>query len=147
MLPGETWPWVAPPKVVLSHNPPLRCSNSATRVFVFQFHWIIRGTNFYLTFSQQNAEAWNNLSHVYIKKGQKCVQYLCSIQLYFKVISIGNRMNASAFRDLWERVIGECKLRTFKTSRVTINHEMDEQVHAIIYSLYTQQNHSIALFP
>ena len=35
-------------------------------------------------------------------------------------------MNASAFRDLW------AILRTFKTSRVTINHEMHEQVHTIV---------------
>ena len=31
------------------------------------------------------------------------------------------------------RAIGECNLRTFKTSRVTINHEMHEQVHTIFY--------------
>ena len=40
------------------------------------------------------------------------------------------------------RAVGECNLRTFKTSRVTINHEMHEQVHTIFYLLYTQQNYS-----
>ena len=29
------------------------------------------------------------------------------------------------------RAVGECNLGTFKTSRVTINHEMHEQVHTI----------------
>ena len=43
------------------------------------------------------------------------------------------------------RAVGECNLRTFKTSRVTINHEMHEQVHTIIYLLYYQQNYSNAL--
>ena len=43
------------------------------------------------------------------------------------------------------RAIGECNLRTFKTSRVTINHEMHEQVHTIFYLLYSRQNYSIAL--
>ena len=57
-------------------------------------------------------------------------------------------MNVSAFRDLWARVVlkvlkiaravGECNLRTFKTSRVTINHEMHEQVHTIFYLLYSR---------
>ena len=37
------------------------------------------------------------------------------------------------------RAVGECNLRTFKTSRVTINHEMHEQVHTIFYLLYSQQ--------
>ena len=36
------------------------------------------------------------------------------------------------------RAVGECNLRTFKTSRVTINHEMHEQVHMIFYLLYSQ---------
>ena len=36
---------------------------------------------------------------------------------------------------------------TFKTSRVTINHEMREKVHKIFNILYTQQNYSIAVFP
>ena len=56
-------------------------------------------------------------------------------------------MNVSAFRDLWARVMfcSECNLRTFKTSRVTINPEMHEQVHTIIYLLYVQQNYSVAL--
>ena len=36
---------------------------------------------------------------------------------------------------------------TFKTSRVTTNHQMHEQVHTISYLLHTQQNYSIALFP
>ena len=40
------------------------------------------------------------------------------------------------------RAVGECNLRTFKTSRVTINHEMHEQVHTIFYLLYSQQNYS-----
>ena len=35
------------------------------------------------------------------------------------------------------RAVGECNLRTFKTSRVTINHEMQEQVHTIFYLLYS----------
>ena len=43
------------------------------------------------------------------------------------------------------RAVGECNLRTFKTSRVTINHEIHEQVHTIFYSLYSQQNYSNAL--
>ena len=47
-------------------------------------------------------------------------------------------MNASAFRDLWARVTASARaiLRTFKTSRVTINHEMHEQVHTIFYLLH-----------
>ena len=49
------------------------------------------------------------------------------------------------------RAVGECNLGTFKTSRVTINHEMHEQVHKIFYLLYSQQNcsnmlHFIELF-
>ena len=36
------------------------------------------------------------------------------------------------------RAVGECNLRTFKTSRVTINHEMHEQVHTIFYLLYSR---------
>ena len=43
------------------------------------------------------------------------------------------------------RAVGECNLRTFKTSRVTINPEMHEQVHTIFYLLYIQQNYSFAL--
>ena len=43
------------------------------------------------------------------------------------------------------RAVGECNLRTFKTSRVTINHEMHEQAHTIFHSLYSQQNYSNAL--
>ena len=43
------------------------------------------------------------------------------------------------------RTVGECNLRTFKTSRVTINHEMHEQVHTIVSLLYSQQNYSNAL--
>ena len=62
-------------------------------------------------------------------------------------------MNASAFRGLSEvlkvlkiaRAVGECNLRTFKTSRVTINHEMHVEVHTILYLLYSQQNYSNAL--
>ena len=57
-------------------------------------------------------------------------------------------MNASAFCDIWARVmfwkvlkiaraVGKCNLRTFKTSRVTINPQMHEQVHAIFYLLYS----------
>ena len=47
------------------------------------------------------------------------------------------------------QAIGECNLNTFKISRVTINHEMHEQVYTIFYLLhvYTQQNQSITLFP
>ena len=40
------------------------------------------------------------------------------------------------------RAVGECNLRTFKTSRVTINHEMHEQVHTIFYLLNSRQNYS-----
>ena len=40
---------------------------------------------------------------------------------------------------------GSCNLRTFKTSRVTINHEMHEQVYTIFYLLYSQQTYSNAL--
>ena len=36
------------------------------------------------------------------------------------------------------RALGECNLRTFKTSRVTINHKMHEQVHTIFYLLYSR---------
>ena len=43
------------------------------------------------------------------------------------------------------RAVGECNLRTFKTSLVPINHEMHEQVHTIFYLLYTPQNYSITL--
>ena len=43
------------------------------------------------------------------------------------------------------RAVGECNLRTLKTSRVTINHEMHEQVHTIFYLLYSQQNNSNTL--
>ena len=43
------------------------------------------------------------------------------------------------------RAVGECNLRTFKTSLVPINHEMHEQVHTIFYLLYSQQNYSKAL--
>ena len=42
-------------------------------------------------------------------------------------ISIGNRMNGSAFQDLG--------------ARVKINPEMHEQVHTIFYLLYIQQNY------
>ena len=41
------------------------------------------------------------------------------------------------------RAVGKCNLRTFKTSRVTINPEMHEQVHTIFYLLYIQQNYSV----
>ena len=44
------------------------------------------------------------------------------------------------------RTVGECNLGTFKTSRVTINHEMHEQVHTIFYLLYSQQNCSNAAY-
>ena len=37
------------------------------------------------------------------------------------------------------------QFENFKTSRVTINREMHEQVHTIFYLLYSQQNYSIAL--
>ena len=43
------------------------------------------------------------------------------------------------------RAVRECNLRTFKTSRVTINDEMHEQVHTIFYLLYSPQNCSNAL--
>ena len=42
------------------------------------------------------------------------------------------------------RALGECNLTTFKTSRVTINPEMHDQVHTIFYLLYIQQNYSVA---
>ena len=42
------------------------------------------------------------------------------------------------------RAVVECNLRTFKTSRVTINPEIHEQVHTIFYLLYIQQNYSVA---
>ena len=35
------------------------------------------------------------------------------------------------------RAVGECNLRTFKTSRVTINHEMHVQVHTLFYLFYS----------
>ena len=35
------------------------------------------------------------------------------------------------------RAVGECNLKTFKTSRVTINHEMHGQVHTFFYLLYS----------
>lgn len=65
-------------------------------------------------------------------------------------------MNASAFvtcghlTDVLKvheiaRAVGEHNLRTFKT-RVTINHEMPEQAHAILI-YFSQQNYSIAVFP
>ena len=41
------------------------------------------------------------------------------------------------------RAVGEDNLRTFKTSIVTINHEMHEQVHTIFYLLYCQQNYFV----
>ena len=49
-------------------------------------------------------------------------------------------MNMSAFR-----AVGKCNLRTFKTSLVSINHEMHEQIYTIFYLLYSQQNYSNAL--
>ena len=58
------------------------------------------------------------------------------------LICIGNRMNLSAFRD---SPTACAILRTFKTSRVTINHEMHKQVHMIFYLLYSRQNYSIFL--
>ena len=36
------------------------------------------------------------------------------------------------------RAVGECNLRTFKTSRVTINHEMHEKVYTIFYLSYSR---------
>ena len=41
------------------------------------------------------------------------------------------------------RAVGECNLRTFKTSRVTINHGMYEQVHTIFYLLFTQTRYFV----
>ena len=65
------------------------------------------------------------------------------------LISIGNQMNAGAFRDLWMRVLFSSSqnctsrwrmpLENFKTSQATINQEMHEQVHAIFCLLYSQQ--------
>ena len=53
-------------------------------------------------------------------------------------------MNMSAFRDLCPRVVFLKvlkTLRTFKTSLVTIDPEMQEHVHTIFYLLYIQQNY------
>ena len=38
-------------------------------------------------------------------------------------------------------------MRTFKTPLVPINHDMHENVPPIFYSLYTQQNYFITVFP
>ena len=43
------------------------------------------------------------------------------------------------------RAVGECNLKTFKTSLMPINHEMHEQVHTIFYLLYSQQKYSNVL--
>ena len=43
------------------------------------------------------------------------------------------------------RAVSDCNLRTWKTSLVTINHEMHEQVHTIFYLVYSKQNYSNAL--
>ena len=54
----------------------------------------------------------------------------------FYLISIGNRMNTSAFCALWAWVM------FWKFSKL---HEPYEQVHTIFYLLYSRQNYSIAL--
>ena len=41
--------------------------------------------------------------------------------------------------------VGECNLRTFKTSRVPTGSEMHKKVHTIFYLLYIQQNYYVAL--
>ena len=38
-------------------------------------------------------------------------------------------------------------LELSKHTRVPINHERRQQVHTIVYSLYTQENYSIVVFP
>ena len=65
------------------------------------------------------------------------------------IISIGYRMNASAFRDLWAQVmfgkfpkLHEPKVNAtenFKIPRATINHEIHEQAHTIFCLSYSQQ--------
>ena len=47
--------------------------------------------------------------------------------------------------DVFKVAVGECNLRTLKTSRVTINHVMHEQIHTIFYLLCTQQNYFVTL--
>ena len=42
--------------------------------------------------------------------------------------------------------IGECNLRIFKTSQVTINHAMHKQEN-MIFLLYNEQNDSSTVFP
>ena len=67
----------------------------------------------------------------------------------FSQISIGNRMNASAFRDLWARVmfsekvfkiaraVGECNLKNFQN--ITSDHKSRNAraVHAIFCLFYS----------
>ena len=56
---------------------------------------------------------------------RKCISWFMGTSDVLKVLKIA-------------QAIGECNLRTFKTSRVTINHEMHEQVHTIFYLLYSR---------
>ena len=58
-------------------------------------------------------------------------------------------MDASTFRHLWAQALFErfSQFGTFKIARVTINHEMHEQVHTIFYLFYIPANYAITLFP
>ena len=69
---------------------------------------------------------------------------------------MGNRIDTSAFPDLWERVMyrkvlnlhkptASANFITFQTSQMTINHETYEQFHTMFDPSYTQQTYSIAL--
>ena len=92
--------------------------------------------------------------------------FIASLKIREKImmheISIGNRMNASAFRDLWAlawapgtsdvlkvfkiaRAVGECNLKNFQN--ITSDHKSRNAraVHAIFCLLYSQQNHSVTL--
>ena len=50
-------------------------------------------------------------------------------------------MNASAFHDLWARVMFWSSQNCASRRRKTINQEMHEQVHAILCLLYSQQSY------
>ena len=53
----------------------------------------------------------------------KCISGFMSTSDVLKVLKIA-------------QAVGDCNLRNFKTSRVTTNPEMHEQVHTIFYLLY-----------
>ena len=80
-------------------------------------------------------DAWssNNLwLNMYRKSHEReCISWFMGTSDVLKVLKIARAVH-----------VGECNLRTFKTSRVTINHE---QVHTIFYLLYSQQNYPNAL--